>query len=463
MIIAWILIPQELGLVALAYSVTAFTNVLQQNGLREILVQRGQSIYLYVNAAFWMSLATGLTVAFLTLAASPLAVRIYNDPSLYGILGVLALSAPLLALKGVPAAQLQSEMRFKALSGFNVFESFALTILTVVFALNGFGPYSVVLPAPIVQLISLMGMFKLTRPKLSWSLDRSYWPELFTQSGLMLGSSLLYAFNMQGANMVLGLFHSAALVGTFFFANNVVSQLTSLVANNLWYVLLPSFSQLQDDLERLGKVFLRVLLMSNVIGMPICFLLAIVARPATHLFYGAKWEGAIPAIQILSLGMLFNISFGLSITLMFSQGRFGYLFRFNIHRAIAFLMLVAAGAWWGGLVEVSVAVAIFFMIYGPLATYCAVRPLAKTWAEVARAHIVPLAVGTVASLPAIFILFSFPGQTRLQLGTAILFACMAYAALYIPLIRLFLPEVWQEIVGRLRGLLQKRVPHIPSA
>jgi PST family polysaccharide transporter len=54
--LAWLLQPTEFGLIGLAYAVTGFTALIQQAGLREILVQRHNRFRRWSNAAFWMSL-----------------------------------------------------------------------------------------------------------------------------------------------------------------------------------------------------------------------------------------------------------------------------------------------------------------------------------------------------------------------------------------------------------------------
>lgn len=394
--VAGLLSPKDYGVVALAYSVAAFTGILQKDGLREILVARGERFSHYANAAFWMSLATGLLVAALTLLAAPFAAHAYRLPGLAVLLVLPALAAPLSSLQSVPGAQLQSEMRFKTMSLLSVGESLGVTTLTLGFAAAGAGPFSLLAPAPLVAAGSLAAQFRLTGFRPRRRLDWPLWRDLLGASSLMLGAAALYAFNVTGANMMLGLFRDVATVGVYFFALNLTNQVSALLTNNLWAVLLPSLSKLQGDPARQIAAFLRVTRVVNLLGMMICLLLAAVADPAIRLLYGQKWERAIPVVQILAAAMTFNISFALSINLMMAQERYQGLFWFNVWRALGFVVLVGVGAAVGGAVAVAWATALFLLGFGPSITHLAIRPAGGTWRDVVEVHARPLAVGVAA-------------------------------------------------------------------
>lgn len=454
LVLAWILLPADFGLVALAYSVTAFTAVIQRNGLREILIQRATRFSEYANSAFWLSLVIGLIVALLTLGAAPVAAHVYGQSDLLGILSVLALGQVLLALQSVPGAKLQIDLRFRELSLVNLFEGIATGLLTVVFALTGWKAYSIVLPIPLVQLASLLIQMRWTqfRPQMgyAWPL----WREMIGGSSLLLGAGLLYAFNMQGANIVLGLFHGPVVVGIFFFAYNLCNQITNLLTNNLYSVLLPTLSNLQDDVPRQTQAFLRVATLVNLVGMLVCFLLAAVADPLVCAVYGHKWRAAIPSMQVLSLGMTFSISFALSINLMTAQGLFGKLLRFNIFRAIGFIALVAIGAKIGGALAVSWATAIFMLIFGPAITYIAIRPGGGGWKDIVDGHARPFLIGALSSGIAVGLAQLIPGnpdRTLLWIKVAVIGTLTT--VFWLILCRLILPGCWREIHNHMKRLL----------
>src|SRR5262245_45270348 len=112
-VLSWLLLPEEFGSIGLAYTVLAFATLIQQAGLTEILVQRGEHFRRWANPAFWLSLSLGLLAAALTIAAAPVAARIYHDPRVVSLLVVLALSLPVTSLALVPTARIQHQMQFR--------------------------------------------------------------------------------------------------------------------------------------------------------------------------------------------------------------------------------------------------------------------------------------------------------------------------------------------------------------
>ncbi len=463
LILAWKLSPSDFGLVALAYSVTAFTAVIQRNGLREILVQRASRFEEYANSAFWLSLVIGLIVTLLTFAAAPLAAHIYQQPQLIGILSILAIGQMLLALQSVPGAKLQTSMKFRELSLVSLFEGVATGLLTVVFAMTGWKAYSIVLPIPLVQTTSLFIQLRLSgfRPRkgFSWPI----WREMIGSSILLLGAALLYAFNMQGANIVLGLFHGAAVVGLFFFAYNLCNQVTSLLTNNLYSVLLPTLSNLQDDIKRQTEVFLRVTHLVNLVGMFICLLLAAVADPLIRALYGEKWVEAIPSMQVLSAGMTFSISFALSINLTTAQGRFKELLWFNVFRAIGFIALVTAGAMIGGSLAVSWATATFTVLFGPAITYMALKPGGGGWKDIIRIHAWPFVIGAAACGIALTLTSFIPVHpTRIGNSAKVVIISMFSLVVWLPLFRCFARDHWNDVAVHIKRMLPARFQKLAS-
>src|SRR3954470_6728441 len=72
-LLARLLLPEAWGLVGEAYSVTAFAILIQQAGLREILIQRQAHFGRWANPAFWMSLTLGCLGALAMVILAPIA------------------------------------------------------------------------------------------------------------------------------------------------------------------------------------------------------------------------------------------------------------------------------------------------------------------------------------------------------------------------------------------------------
>ena len=203
-ILARLLTPESFGLIGLAYTLTAFTDLIQRAGIREVLVHRHRQFDRWATPAFWMSLAFGALAGVCMLASAPLLAWIYHEPRLVGLIVVLAAASPLTAAASVPEAKLQSQLRFNFLAKVGVFRVFATMALTIGFAWAGLGAYSFVLPIPLLAACTLVLYWRAARPAVRLRLRLRRWKYLLDDSLLLLAGSAVIAVIAQGDYFILG-------------------------------------------------------------------------------------------------------------------------------------------------------------------------------------------------------------------------------------------------------------------
>jgi O-antigen/teichoic acid export membrane protein len=90
-VLAWLLVPEEFGVVSLALVIMSFAGIVQQSGVREVLIRRHAQFGRWQNSAFWLSIASGLTALAVMVAAAPIAEVVFAAPGLAGLAIVLSL------------------------------------------------------------------------------------------------------------------------------------------------------------------------------------------------------------------------------------------------------------------------------------------------------------------------------------------------------------------------------------
>src|SRR4051812_23187819 len=165
-LLARLLLPEAWGLVGEAYSVTAFAILIQQAGLREILIQRQGHFGRWANPAFWMSLTLGCLGALAMVILAPIAGWMYEDwhftgppPTVVYLVLLLALSTPFAGLDIVADAKLTNELRFRFLAWVKWLTAVGTMGLSILFAKLHWGAYSFVLPLPIITVVRLVLMW----------------------------------------------------------------------------------------------------------------------------------------------------------------------------------------------------------------------------------------------------------------------------------------------------------------
>ncbi len=452
LVIAWFLTKRDFGLIGEAFTVTAFAGVLNNTGLKEILIQRQLHYRRLANAAFWLSLALSLVGMLTTAIAAPFAARVYRAPELIPLLLLLAASTPLGTLSTVPFARLHIDLHFRSVAAFNLAANTLTMALNVLFAWLGAGAYSFVFPRLIVNLCQSLVLLYVTRPPISINPHFRLWRHLIGDSGIVIATWVCYLVFTQGDYVILGILHTTEVVGIYYFAFNLSTQAVALFTVNLWSVLMPALTRMNAEPARQLRSFLSATRMLAVLGVPVALLQAAAAWPFIHLFFAAKWHPAVPLLQILSLGMALMMIGSPAGSLLQAQGRFRTMFWMAFWHAILFVVMVFFAGWIGAETAVAVAVSIFFGIYGPMNLYAGIEVAGGTWRDVGWLYVTSFVPSGLAAAAAFGVGALLPGVLA---GNAVKLTIVIFVglALHFVLLRVLFVEVFSEFAGHAASVI----------
>lgn len=458
--LAYLLGSADYGYVSLAYLVATFASLIQQGGLRDMLIQRGREFDKWASDAFWMALAQGVASTVFMIVAAPAAAWFFHDQRLVGLILVLATQNVLVSLCVVPEAKLQLDLRFKFLAAAAFANSVGLSLLSVLFASldhfagTEFGPYSFILPWPIVGLMRAIILWRaaripVRRPRFH------LWRHMVVDNGVLLAATFFWTITWQGDYFILGRLYEKDAVGRYFWAFNLSSQTLQLLSLSVAGVLLPSLTRLAGDPQRQLGGFLRAANALSLLATPACLLQALAADPFVRLLFEPEWYPAIPVIQILSIGWAFLAVAPSAVSMLKAQGRFMTHLWMYASLAVVFLGLVYWGARAAGIVGAAWGVLAYCVIAGPISTFVAIRPLGGTWLQSFHVFFIPM------TLSALTIGGSYGLGTQLHLerhgeGVAALIALLVGVPAYVFSSRLLAPEAWQDTMFRAYSILRIR-------
>ena len=457
---AWFLSPGDYGIVGIAYAVSSFPSLIRDAGLTAILIQRQQHLKRWASPAFWMSLALGLLAAIIMLLAAPLAARYYHEPALFGLIAVVAAGSVFNALSTVPNTILFIQLRFRLQSLISLVSAILIVVLNVFMAWRHYGAYSFVVPTVLVGAGRTAFVWAAAHYPLSPRMQIRRWRFLIGDSGMLLLSGAFGMAISQGDYLILGKIRGQDVTGIFFFAFNLSWQTLTLLTVSLGAVLFSTLAKLQSDPERLVQAYLRAARALALVGVPACLMQAALADPAIHLFFKAKWFGAIPIVQVLSVAMAIRVVGTTWGALNSAQGRFKLQLVVNAVFCVIFLSSVAVGAKLGAGLTVACTEAIFFTITDPFSLYIMLRrDRASAAREVLGIYAAPLFAGSVSVGIAWIVGLGFP-SSKPYLVLRITVVAILSTILYIPLARLLAPKPWaeltalrQRVTGRTKSLL----------
>ena len=452
-VLAYVLAKDDFGDFALAALVAAAVAMIHQNSLVTVLVARGQRLDRWMSPAFWYSLTTGAIAAVATFLAAPVASLLFKDSRIMGLVFVFGVIPLFNSISVVPLAMLQSQLRFRAISIVSVCTGIGTTLLTIVLAFAGFKAYSFVIPMAASSVASAAIFWRLSQPTIRWRPQFRRWRLLMGDAGFVQLVAVMGLILAQADNFTLGCLRPAAVVGVYFFAFSLAMQPLQFLAGNLTGVLFPVMSQMRDDPVRQTRAMIRAARELAIIGLPICAAQAFLGRPLLTIVYHGRWDEAVAPFQMLSIGAGFLLISGPASALLQSTGRFRAYVIWATICAAAFVGSVVIGATLGGALSVSVAVMLFYVVFGPLGVYVAISAYGGRARDVLEIFFPPIAASLIA--------FGVPSLVMGRLGARIgnwghVWAISLLAApIYTYIVRTWMRPDFDDLKARLTTMARK--------
>ncbi|MEM7625332.1 MAG: oligosaccharide flippase family protein [Planctomycetota bacterium] len=364
LVLAWLLVPEDFGIVGLAYTLMMFVWLLRHAGIGPVLIQRQRRIERWAGPAMWMSLVIGLAAAGLTVGLAPLVAAFYREPALVAVLWVLAASVPFESLSIVPRAVLQSQLRFKPLTMIDGGVALGSAAGAIALAASGWGVYSFVIPRLVASVIALPILWRSSG--LDWRRRPAPRRWKFLAAGMgwvTAGGAALQLIN-QGDYIVLGRLVEEDLVGQYYLAFMISSQTMTLLTVNLGLVLMPALSRFRSEPLRQAELFMEFQRIMATVALPLCVALSVCARPLAEVALDPRWTPVGPLLEILSVGMAFRMLAVNTHHYLQAAGRWSRYFWLNVIHGVAFIVACAVALRGGSLVALAYTVSGFFVAYG---------------------------------------------------------------------------------------------------
>jgi PST family polysaccharide transporter len=363
-VLARLLTPFSYGVAGMVLVIVAFEPVLAGVAVASSLVQRREIDEDDRSTAFWTCVAIGSVATAAGVALSWPAARFYGQPQVQPLFAALASIFVISALGSTHAHLLIREMNFRALELRAMTGALLGGSVGIALAATGYGPWALV-AQPIVSVTSstiLLWTFASWRPRLRYS--RRSFRELRGFGGNVSGMLVLFQLNQNADNVLIGRFLGAGALGSYALAYNVILLPFSRLASPLHDVLYPVFTRLQDDRERLARVWLRAVRLLTAVAAPAMLGLVVCASDLVDVVFGPRWHDAAPVMQILAwVGALYVVQ-GLNSVLLQALGRTRLLFRYALCSFAAGLGSFVVGLHWG-IVGVAACFAGVLTVIGP--------------------------------------------------------------------------------------------------
>lgn len=351
-----LLTPADFGVVTATLVIVNLGRVATHGMISAAVVQRPVLTDGHVRAAFALSLASGAGAAALMIPVAPVAASFFDMPQLVSLIRALSALFLVHAVATVAEGLLLREMEFRAVAvAEGAGHVVGLAGAGVVAGLLGAGVWSLVVGYLGLAVVQSAALLRARRHPVGTAFSRQELGELVWYGGGLLGGRTFNYLAVQGDNLVVARTLSASALGAYGRAYQLIAMPAMLIGQALDRVLLPMFSRVQTERERLSSDYGRAVALVLVVTGPATVVMVVCAEDIIDVMLGDGWDAAVTPFRVLSTGLAARTAYKVSDTLARATGAvYG-----RAARQAAYAAMVLAGAAVGqvwGLAGVAVGV-----------------------------------------------------------------------------------------------------------
>jgi PST family polysaccharide transporter len=330
-ILANLLTPADIGVVALAAVFVQFAQLFVDQGLGDALIQRKTVTRVQIDTAFWVAVATGLALMVIGIVLAVPISSLVGRPSLAPMISVLSINFLVIALSSVQLALLRREMRFRSLALRRLVAVAAGGVIGVgAAAFLNWGAWALVAQQISYGVVSVAMLWTVSpwRPGLHW--NRQDFRELFGFGMNIVGSDTLNFASRNSDNLLIGAALGTEPLGFYGVGYRILDTTQTLLVNAARKLAFPVFSRIQHDRDRTRRAYGRVNRAVSTVIMPGYIGLSLVAPEAVVTLFSNKFADSGPVASTLFLiGPVLTLQV-FSGALLNAAGHPGVVFRFRL-------------------------------------------------------------------------------------------------------------------------------------
>lgn len=423
-LLAILLGPSEIGLYGISLLVISTADQLLNLNLKETLIQRGEEdIDSFLDTAWVINLSRGVGLAIIIILMSPTIADLFADPRVTPIVRVIALSLLLRGCFNPAVVYFRKDIEFQKEFVYKLSGSLPNFVVAVAAGYYLRSVWALIFGILAGNALQLLASYVLIDYRPRWSFDSSKATQLMDIGKWLWATTIIGFLTLSFDDMFVGWYLGAASLGfyqvAFRLANAPASEVTSVISS----VVLPMYSKLQEDRERLQIAFYSSMRLVMLIAVPMAIGIALVAKEFTLLIFGPEWSTMVPAMQIIAISSLIHAIIGMGGALFVAHGSPDWKFRVNAVRFGLILVTVWPLTELYGIAGVALSITIGLLGALPIWFYKTREITGLSYEKYSKSFGIPLFSSLLMALPVWWV----KSVSIVGLVLAIILGVMVYA------------------------------------
>ncbi len=344
-ILARLLLPEEIGIFSVAISFVAFGHMLRDFGIGEYLIQEKNLTDEKIRTGFTLALLLSWSLALLLYLLSKPIADFYNQPGLLDIFPLIVFNFLIIPFGSITIALLRKEMRFDLIARINLTSSLVQPVVSITLAYLGFSYMSLAWATVAGTFTSVMMTLLYRNTKPTFSLSLSNWKDFFHYGSHNTITNLASTVTSSAPDLIIGKLLNMHLVGIFNRGQGLLQNIRNIALGGIKPILLPHFSKklshgddaLSQSLKDITNYFLFIF-------WPLLLFISSYSREIILFLFGENWIEASPVLSYLCFGAIFGVITAFYPEIFKATGNIKYLSRITLSFSIIRVAVLLIGS-----------------------------------------------------------------------------------------------------------------------
>lgn len=345
-VLARLLLPNEFGAISILLVFINIANVFIQKGFASSLIRKEDVEDIDYSTAFVISEIIAILCIIVLFASADKIELFYNIPKLANCMRILSLTLVFGALYSIQNAELIRKMCFKQIFIRSMIASLISGAIGIISAIYGLGVWALVLQTFFQQVIMCITTAMVCEWKPHFAFSRKSFNELFAFGSNILLAELISIGVENIRTLIIGKKFTSSDLAYYDRGQMYPATAMRSIYDSISSVLLPSFSKIQNEKERLARSVGLSINISIFLVCPLFIGFAAVAQPLVVLLLTEKWQGAIPFVVVFCIYQIAFPVYGIMRQSLYALGKSKEVLYNEISRGILFIGALIMGVFY---------------------------------------------------------------------------------------------------------------------
>jgi len=302
-----LLTPDDFGYFALITAVTTIIGSISEAGLGSAVIQKKNPDEEYISTAYTLSLILGILFSLILLLGSNLFSRLVSGADELNIaFKLMSVILVCQSFNNITWALYMRKFDFFKFGVIQICADMMSYFIGIFFALKNTGFYAIVAASISNCLILTISLIFLGRVRFNIRIVWSSAKQIINYGGWLTAAVILRNLTNEIDKVIIGRMLPITDLGAINRPQGFVNRISTQINGIFDTVLFPILSEIQDDRDKIGRAYIKIVSLVTTLSIFISGLLSIGSKFIINVFFGGQWLHLQPILIIFSFAMMIH-------------------------------------------------------------------------------------------------------------------------------------------------------------